>query len=126
MDNVNIFNIRFLIGLLAAAGVLAILNLALTLYILDRNNLLTPREIVSINAADMLMGFVAAQDPSISEDELKARIVRLNGALDSLILDFAARNDLVVVNSAAVLGGTRDVTPLLLSQLGMIQSEVDP
>lgn len=120
-ENESLFNIRFIIGLFCAACVFAILNLALTLLVLDRSGNLTSREIVSINAADMVMGFVASQDPSISEEELKAKVLQLNQSLDPIISAFAAENNLIVVNSAAVLGGTRDITPAMLASLGLKQ-----
>ena len=115
------FNINFIISAFLAATALAAINVALTLWILDRNDLLRVPEIVSIDAADMVMGFVAAQDPEVSQDALHARILNLNAGLDGAIADFAKERGVIVVNSAAVLGGTRDVTPEMLAALGLKQ-----
>ncbi len=115
------FNINFIIGTCLAATALAAINVAITLWILERNDLLRAPEIVSIDAANMVMGFVAAQDPDVSQEALQARIRNLNAGLDGAIADFAQERGVIVVNSAAVLGGTRDVTPEMLAALGLKQ-----
>ena len=114
-------NISLLIRAGLAATALAVVNVALTIWILDRNDLLHAPEIVSIDAADMVVGFVAAQDPDVSQEELQARIRNLNAGLDDAIADFAEERGVIVVNAAAVLGGTRDVTPEMLAVLGVVQ-----
>ena len=115
------FNIRSLTGLFLGLVVFAILNVALTLFVLDRNNLLHPPEIVSVDAATMVMAFVASQDSDISESELQSKIVALNSNLDAAMARYAQSRGVVVVNSAAVLGGTRDVTQDVLADLGALQ-----
>lgn len=110
---------KSILGVLLAALVFTVLNVAVTLAVLDRNGLLASPEIVSLSAADMVVGFVAAQDPGLSQDDLEARIRVLNANLDSAIAAFAAERGIIVVNSAAVLGGARDVTPELLAALGL-------
>jgi hypothetical protein len=101
--------------------VLAIVNVAVTLIVLDMSGNLGRQEIVSIDAADLIKGFVAAQGPDVSDDELQARIRALNANIDPLIRAYAAERNLLVVNAAAVLGGVRDVTPDLLHQTGLVQ-----
>lgn len=108
-----------IVGLLFGAAALVVVNVAVTLAVLDRNGLLGAPEIVSLNAADMVVGFIAAQGADVSEDDLEARIRTLNANLDGAIATFAEERGIVVVNSAAVLGGTRDVTPELLAALGL-------
>lgn len=101
-------------------GVLAVtvaINLALTFYLFDRYGFLEEREIVSINAADTLVAFVASQDPSVTSDELAARVKDLNNKIDAQIEKFAFERGVIVVNSAAVLAGARDVTGDLLATL---------
>lgn len=120
-DDVKEINIRTLTGLAAFGLLLIVVNLAVTLWVLDRNGFLEKREIVSIDAANMVMGFVAAQDPNVSEAVLERRIRALNEGLDGAIRTFAADRNVIVVNSAAVLGGTRDVTPDMLAALGLSQ-----
>ncbi|WP_342075153.1 TrbI F-type domain-containing protein [Yoonia sp. SS1-5] len=110
-----------LIGITVSAVVLTAINVAITLTIMDRYGLLHAPEIVSIDAANMVMGFVAAQDPGISEEDLQQRIRSLNANLDGVIATFARERGVIVVNSAAVLGGTRDVTPEMLASLGLSQ-----
>lgn len=94
-----------------------IVNLAVTLFFLDRYDLLGDREIVSVNAADTLMAFVASQDPTISSEELEARVKQLNSNIDAMIQGFATERGVIVVNSAAVLAGARDATGDLLAHL---------
>jgi len=117
----NHINMSTLFGACFVAVALLVLNLAVTLSVLDRYGLLQNREIVSINAANMVMGFVAAQDARISEEELQLRVRALNQSLDAVIGTFAQNRNLIVVNSAAVLGGTRDVTGDVLAHLGVVQ-----
>ena len=117
----NPITMSTLIGACFAGAALLVLNLAVTLSVLDLYGLLQNREIVSINAADMVMGFVAAQDATISEEELQLRVRALNQNLDQVIGAFAQERNVIVVNSAAVLGGTRDVTGDVLAHLGVVQ-----
>lgn len=115
------FGIRSVLGLLAAAIALTVINVAITLTVLDRYGFLNSQEVVSLDAATMIMGFVAAQGEDVSEQELQSRILSLNANLDEIIATFANERGVIVVNSAAVLGGTRDVTPDMLASLGLQQ-----
>lgn len=109
-----------LLIVIAFAATIAV-NLAVTLFVLDHYKLLSDREIVSINAADTLMAFVASQDPTISAEELAARVKDLNATIDARIERFASERGVIVVNSAAVLAGMRDATGELLSHLEIRQ-----
>lgn len=119
--NVNSINITTIMRLGFSALVLVVINLAVTLGILDHYGLLQKQEIVSLDAADMVLGFVASQGPDASEEELAAGIQNLNANLDQAVQQFAQSRGVIVVNSAAVLGGTRDVTPDMLTALGLAQ-----
>ena len=67
------------------------------------------------------MAFVASQDPTISAEELAARVKDLNATIDARIERFASERGVIVVNSAAVLAGMRDATGELLSHLEIRQ-----
>lgn len=120
-SNVNTFNISTIIRYAFTGVALVVLNLAVTLAVLDYNGLLRTPEIVSLDAANMVLGFVSAQDPDVTEDVLQARIRSLNANLDGVIASYAQDRGVIVVNSAAVLGGTRDVTGDVLAALGIVQ-----
>lgn len=115
------FGIKSVLSLLAAAVALTVINVAITLTVLDRYGFLKNQEVVSLDAATMIMGFVAAQGADVSEEELQSRIRALNANLDEIVATFANERGVIVVNSAAVLGGTRDVTPDMLASLGLQQ-----
>ena len=115
------FNITTLISLFAVAAVLAIVNVAITLTVLDRTGNLARPEIVSVDAAELIKGFVAAQGRGVSDEELAARVRVLNANVDQLIQAYATERQLLVVNSAAVLGGVRDITPEFLINTGLLQ-----
>ena len=115
------FNIINLIGFLAAAACFALVNVAITLTILERTGNLGRPEIVSIDAADLIRGFVDAQGRDVSDEELQARVRALNANLDPIVEAYARERGLMIVNAAAVLGGVRDITPDLLHQTGLLQ-----
>ena len=117
----DLFNITTLISLLAVAAVLAIVNVAITLTVLDRTGNLARPEIVSVDAAELIKGFVEAQGRGVSDEELQARVHVLNANVDQLIQAYAIERQLLVVNSAAVLGGVRDITPEFLINTGLLQ-----
>lgn len=117
----DLFNITVLIGLTATAACFAIVNVAITLTVLDRTGNLSRPEIVSVDAADLIKGFVEAQGRGVSDEELQARVRLLNANVDQLIQAYAAERQLLVVNSAAVLGGVRDITPEFLINAGLLQ-----
>ena len=117
----DLFNITTLISLLAVAAVLAIVNVAITLTVLDRTGNLARPEIVSVDAAELIKGFVAAQGRGVSDEELAARVRVLNANVDQLIQAYATERQLLVVHSAAVLGGARDITPEFLINKGLLQ-----
>ena len=97
------------------------MNVAITLTVLDRTGNLGRPEIVSIDAADLIRGFVDAQGRDVSDEELQARVRALNANLDPIVQAYARERGLMIVNSAAVLGGVRDITPDLLQQTGLLQ-----
>lgn len=111
----GVFNILF------GAIVLSIVNVAVTLIVLDKTGNLGRQEIVSIDAADLIKGFVSAQSPDVTDDELQGLIRALNANIDPLIEAYAAERNLLVVNAAAILGGARDITPDLLLETGLVQ-----
>ena len=117
----DLFNITTLISLMAVAVVLALVNVAITLTVLDRTGNLARPEIVSVDAAELIKGFVAAQGRGVSDEELQARVRVLNANVDQLIQAYATERQLLVVNSAAVLGGVRDITPEFLINTGLLQ-----
>jgi len=102
---------------IAVAAALLILNLALTLFVLDRHGHLRTPEIVSINAPALIREFVATQEVGVSDQELQDRIRTLNQSLDGAIDAFAVERNVIVVSSTAALGGTRDVTADVLASL---------
>ena len=120
VSTTDIFNITSLIGVIATMLVMVLINVAVTLVVLDRTGNLNRPEIVSIDAADLIRNFVAAQGPEISEAELQTRVRLLNANFDQLAAAYAAERGLLIVNAAAVLGGTRDVTAELLQNTGLI------
>ncbi len=117
----DLFNITNLIGFLAAAACFALVNVAITLTVLDRTGNLGRPEVVSIDAADLIRSFVNAQGRDVSDEELQARVRVLNANLDPIVQAYAIERGLMIVNSAAVLGGVRDITPELLQQTGLLQ-----
>ncbi len=121
VSTTDLFNITNLISLLAGAACFALVNVAITLTVLDRTGNLGRPEIVSIDAADLIRGFVDAQGRDVSDEELQARVRVLNANLDPIVRAYASERGLMIVNSAAVLGGVRDITPDLLQQTGLLQ-----
>ena len=121
VSSTDLFNITNLIGLLAGAACFDLVNVAITLTVLDRTGNLGRPEIVSIDAADLIRGFVDAQGRDVSDEELQARVRALNANLDPIVQAYARERGLMIVNSAAVLGGVRDITPDLLQQTGLLQ-----
>lgn len=117
----DLFNITNLIGVLTVAACFALVNVAITLTVLDSTGNLGRPEIVSIDAADLIRGFVDAQGRDVSDEELQARVRALNANLDPIVQAYASERGLMIVNSAAVLGGVRDITPDLLQQTGLLQ-----
>ena len=67
------------------------------------------------------MGFVATKGEDVSEQEWQSRILSIRANLDEIMATLANERGVIVVNSAAVLGGTRDVTPDMLASLGLQQ-----
>jgi len=117
----DLFNITNIIGFFAAAACFALVNVAITLTVLDRTGNLGRPEVVSIDAADLIRSFVNAQGRDVSDEELQARVRVLNANLDPIVEAYAIERGLMIVNSAAVLGGVRDITPELLQQTGLLQ-----
>jgi len=106
-------NISFLIGCIAAACVFACFNLALTLYVLDARGSNEP-QVVTVNAADMMLKAMSSVDPSITEEELASFVKSMNAELGGVVTRIAAENNLIVVNSASVLSGAPDITDVVL------------
>ncbi len=121
ISNTDLFNITNFIGLLSAAACFALVNVAITLTVLDRTGNLGRPEVVSIDAADLIRSFVNAQGRDVPDEELQARVRALNANLDPIVQAYAIERGLMIVNSAAVLGGVRDITPELLQQTGLLQ-----
>ncbi len=121
VSNTDLFNIRQIIGFLAAAACFALVNVAITLTVLDRSGNLGHPEVVSIDAADLIRTFVDAQGRDVSDEELQARVRVLNANLEPIVQAYAMERGLVIVSSAAALGGVRDVTPEFLHNAGLLQ-----
>ncbi|MEO1563949.1 MAG: TrbI F-type domain-containing protein [Pseudomonadota bacterium] len=117
----DLFNITNIIGFFAAAACFALVNVAITLTVLDRTGNLGRPEVVSIDAADLIRSFVNAQGRDVSDEELQARVRALNANLDPIVEAYAIERGLMIVNSAAVLGGVRDISPELLQHTGLLQ-----
>lgn len=117
-DSINIIKV---IGLAGAVIAFALVNVAITLMVLKHSGNLGRPEVVSIDAADLIRGFVDAQRPDVSDEELQARIRVLNANLDPIVQAYAREHGLVIVNSAVVLAGIRDVTSELLHDTGLLQ-----
>lgn len=118
--DVNVFNITNLIGLVSGGLLMVLINVAVTLVVLDQTGNLNRPEIVAVDAADLIRSFVAAQDVSLPEEELQARVRMLNANFDLLAATYASERGLLIVNSAAILGGARDVTSELLQSTGLL------
>lgn len=118
--DVNVFNITTLIGLVSGGLLMVLINVAVTLVVLDQTGNLNRPEIVAVDAADLIRSFVAAQDVSLPEEELQARVRVLNANFDLLAATYASERGLLIVNSAAILGGARDVTSELLQSTGLL------
>lgn len=118
--DVNVFNITTLIGLVSGGLLMVLINVAVTLVVLDQTGNLNRPEIVAVDAADLIRSFVAAQDVSLPEEELLARVRVLNANFDLLAATYASERGLLIVNSAAILGGARDVTSELLQSTGLL------
>ena len=67
------------------------------------------------------MGFVATKGEDVSEQEWQSRILSIRANLDEIMATLANERGVIVVNSAAVLGGTREVTPDMRASLGLQQ-----
>lgn len=116
----NSINISKLIGGAAlVVGVLAV-NAVLTNFLMTKSHAAQAPMVVTVNSADMLMGFVASRDPGISDADIKLQAAAFNRDLDGVLARFAQENNLLIVNSAAVVSGAQDVTPAVLRSLGMI------
>lgn len=118
--DVKVFNITNLIGLVSGGLLMVLINVAVTLVVLDQTGNLNRPEIVAVDAADLIRSFVAAQDVSLPEEELQARVRVLNANFDLLAATYASERGLLIVNSAAILGGARDVTSELLQSTGLL------
>ena len=117
-DSIDIIKV---IGLAGAAVAFALVNVAITLMVLKHSGNLGRPEVVSIDAADLIRGFVDAQGPDVSDEELQARVRVLNANLDPIVQAYAREHGLVIVNSAVVLAGIRDVTSEVLQNTGLLQ-----
>jgi len=103
-------------------GTLAV-NALVTNHLMQKRQSTQAPLLVTVNSADMLMGFVASRDPDISDVEIKAQAAEFSRDLDGVLARFAQENNLLIVNSAAVVTGARDVTPAVLRSLGMLPAE---
>ena len=121
VSNTDSFNITNIIGYFAGAVCLALVNVAITLTVLERTGNLGRPEVVSIDAADLIRAFVDAQGSAVSDEELQARVRVLNANLDLIVQAYAIERGLVIVSSDAVLGGAHDVTSELLQDTGLLQ-----
>ena len=121
VSNTDLFNIRNLIGFFAGATCFALVNVAITLTVLDRSGNLGHPEVVSIDAVDLIRAFVDAQGREVSDEELQARVRVLNANLEPVVQAYAMERGLVIVSSAAALGGVRDVTPEFLQTTGLLE-----
>ena len=121
VSNTDLFNITNIIGYFAGAVCLALVNVAITLTVLERTGNLGRPEVVSIDAADLIRAFVDAQGSAVSDEELQARVRVLNANLDPIVQAYAREHRLVIVSSDAVLAGIRDVTSELLQDTGLLQ-----
>lgn len=121
VSNTDLFNITNIIGYFAGAVCLALVNVAITLTLLERTGNLGRPEVVSIDAADLIRAFVDAQGSAVSDEELQARVRVLNANLDPIVQAYARENGLVIVSSDAVLAGIRDVTSEVLYSTGLLQ-----
>ena len=106
---------------MAGAACFALVNVAITLTVLDRTGNLGRPEIVSIDAADLIRGFVDAQGRDVSDEELQARVRVLNANFVPIVQAYPRDHGLIIVNSAAARGGVRDITAVLLQQTVLLQ-----
>lgn len=123
MSERSSFNISSIIGSAALiVGTLAV-NAFLTDHLMKQRLATDTPMVVTVNAADMLMGFVASRDPNISPAEIEAQAKAFNANLDGYLSDFAEQNNLLIVNSAAIVSGAPDVTAAVLQSIGLAGSE---
>ncbi|WP_299751885.1 TrbI F-type domain-containing protein [uncultured Tateyamaria sp.] len=114
------FNIIKIIGFAGGAVAFALVNVAITLTVLKHSGNLGHPEVVSIDAVDLIRAFVDAQGRDVSDEELQARVRVLNANLEPIVQAYAMERGLVIVSSAAALGGVRDVTPEFLHNAGLL------
>ena len=114
----SVFTITNLIIGFAFAISVTLVNLVLTdKLISDRAFLAGVGEVVTINVADMLLGFVTGNAPDISQVELQRRTRALNTDLEAVVASLAKEHGFIVVNAGSVLAGARDITPMVLDRM---------
>lgn len=122
-DTPSQFNISLILGIAGlAVGVIAA-NVAITSYLIKQSEADAAPTLVTVNAADMLLGLVASQPADTTSEELVALSKRFNGELDGILERFAAERNLMIVNSAAVISGALDVTPAVLRSISLTPKE---
>jgi len=122
-DTPSRFNISSLLGFGGLVVGIVAANVAITSYLIKQNAANAAPTLVTVNAADMLMGLVASQPEGTTSEELAALSKRFNGELDGILQRFAAERNLLIVNSAAVISGALDVTPAVLQSIGLTPRE---
>lgn len=76
-----------------------------------------PTGIVTINATDAVMGFINDGRRDMDEATYKAEVAKFQERLDRAVQEIAAENNVIVVNSAVVLGGAPDITPAIVARV---------
>lgn len=108
---------NLMVGFFFAIGVTLVNLILADKLIADKTALPGSGEVVTINVADMLLGFVTGNAPDISQAELQRRTRALNADLEAVVASLAEEYNFIVVNGGSVLAGARDITPMVLDRM---------
>lgn len=92
----------------------AMISIAVTLLIvLATQPVGLPTGIVTIDATEAVLRFIQAGGREMSDADYEQVALAWQADLEAAIAEFARANDVIVVNSAAVLAGAPDITGLV-------------
>lgn len=76
-----------------------------------------PTGIVTIDATEAVMAFISDGRRDMPEEAYKAEVAKFQDRLAVAVQDIAAEHNVIVVNSAVVLGGAPDITPTIIERV---------
>lgn len=74
-----------------------------------------PTGIVAIDASEAVLKFIQAGGRNMPDADYEVEAMKFQSHLEAAINEFAEKNDVIVVNGAAVLAGAPDITDLVAS-----------